>query len=275
LILPSILNRVCCMGKSAMENSIIRKDEGLVSTIFLNRPEKRNALNADALFGFGDAVRKIEKDGRSRVIVIRGAGDKVFSSGVDFSEGQAAFPRVIKGLEHCLDSLINCSLPIISMIYGPAIGAGLDIAVISDFRIAAEDAKFSAPLVRLGRTYYYTAIERLTRLIGLAAAKEILLTGRLINSERAIKLGLVNQVVGHDELESVALSLANEIAEETAPLAVKVTKLTIKKLFEETVLDPSLEKELGRFVDEINRSEDAKEGVKAKMEKRKPEFKGI
>jgi len=258
-----------------MGKEIIREDRGHISTLLFNRPEKRNMLNADALFGLGDEIREIEKGNKVRVIVLRGAGEKAFSSGVDLSGGQKDFKRTIEGLEYCLDSLINYPLPVISMIYGPAIGAGLDISVISDFRIAAENARFGAPLVKLGRTYYYTQIERLTRLIGLAAAKEMLLTGRLIDSLRAKEIGLVNQVVKHDELETVTYSLASELAEETAPIAVRITKLTIKKLFEEIPLDPALEEELRRLhTDEINRSSDAEEGIKAILEKRKPVFRG-
>ncbi|HDL08709.1 MAG TPA: hypothetical protein ENG35_08240 [Desulfobacteraceae bacterium] len=258
-----------------MGNEIIRKDTGRISTLFFNRPEKKNALNADALFALGDLVLEIENDHNIRTIVLRGTGDEAFTSGVDLAGGEKEFKRTIDGLQYCLDSLIGYPLPIISMIYGSAIGAGLDISVISDFRIAAENVRFGAPLVKLGRTYYFTAIERLTRLIGLAAAKEMLLTGRLIDSQRSKEIGLVNQIVSSDEIESVTYSLANELAEDAAPLAVRVTKLTIKKLFQENRIDPSLEKELHSLVEQINCSRDAKEGIRAKLEKRKPEFKGI
>lgn len=257
-----------------MKKGIIREDQGYVSTIIFNRPEKRNALDADALFLFGDTIQEIEKENQTRVIVLRGAGDKVFTSGVDLAGGKKEFQRTIEGLDFCLKSLMEYPLPVISMICGHAIGGGLDIAVISDFRIAAGNACFGAPLVRLGRTYYYTAIERLTKLIGLAGSKEMLLTGKLIDGARAKELGLVNQVVSLQDIESVTFDLAAELAEKTAPLAVKVTKYTIKKLFEETRLNPSLEQELHQLVEEINKSEDAAEGINAMLEKRKPVFKG-
>ena len=259
---------------NVMYKGIIREDKKCVSTIFFNRPEKRNSLNADALFAFGDTIRAIEKDDNIRVIVLRGSGEKVFSSGVDLSDGPKEFTRTIEGLEYSINSLMHYPLPVISMVFGPAIGAGLDFAVISDFRIASDNAKFGAPLVKIGRTYYYTAIERLTRLTGLAAAKEMLLTGRLIDAVRAVETGLAHRIVSPDKLEAVTYELADEMAVGAAPMAVKVTKHTIKKLFEESRLDPALEKELHGLVEKINDSSDAREGVRAMLEKRKPVFTG-
>ena len=257
-----------------MEKGIIRDNKGYVSTIIFNRPEKRNALDADALFLFGDTINDIETENKTRVIVLRGTGNKVFTSGVDLAGGKKEFKRTIEALDYCLNSLMEYPLPVISMVCGHAIGGGLDLAVISDFRIAADNARFGAPLVKLGRTYYYTAIERLTRLIGLAGSKEMLLTGKLIDSARALELALVNRVVSLDNIESVTFNLAAELAEKTAPMAVKVTKYTIRKLFEETRINPALAKELHGLVEEINKSEDAAEGINAMLEKRKPVFKG-
>jgi len=257
-----------------MDGEVKKSKSGFVTTISFNRPEKRNALNADALFAVGDLVRNIEQKKSARVIVLRGEGDKAFCAGVDLSGGPSNFKKTIEGLDYCLTGLIECSCPIISMIFGSAIGAGLDIAVISDFRIAEEQAKFGAPLVRLGRTYYYTAIERLTRLIGLSAAKEILLTGKLINSQRAFQMGLINTMVGHDELESITEEFSRDLAEGASPLAVRVTKQTMRKLFEEPPIDPVVEEELKRLADSANQSRDAKEGVQAMLEKRKPSFRG-
>jgi len=257
-----------------MEQEIIKQENRYVSTIFFNSRKKRNSLNADALFKFGDTIREIEKENTARVLILRGAGEEVFSAGVDLSGGAKEFERTIKGLEYSIESLVNFPLPVIAMIYGPAMGAGLDFSVIADIRIASTCAKFAAPLVKLGRTYYYTAIERLTLLIGIAAAKEMLITGRFINAKRAIEMGMVNQVTEPDKLEAVTMQLAHEIAEEASPMAVQVTKYTIKKIFEQSRIDSTLGGHLHALVEEINKSSDASEGIRAKLEKRKPVFTG-
>jgi len=257
-----------------MGEAILREDDGHIATLSINRPEKRNALNPDALFSIGEIVSNLKKDSNIRVIVIRGAGEKIFSSGADLSGGSGDMEKMIKGMEHCLDNLISYPSPIIAMVSGPAIGMGLDISVISDFRIVSETARFGAPLVKLGRTYYYSAIHRLTSLVGLAAAKELLLTGRLIDAKRALEIGLVNNVVPSDELINTTYALARELAEESAPLAVRTTKLTIHKVLEYRGINPEIEVELQALVDKVNQSEDAVEGVKAMLEKRKPKFTG-
>ena len=257
-----------------MAEEIKKRSEGYITTILFNRPEKRNSLNADALFAIGEAVREIEQAKDARVLVLRGAGDKAYCAGVDLSGNANEFGKTIEGLDYCLSGLLECSCPIISMVFGPAIGAGLDMAVISDFRIAEGRAKFGAPLVRLGKTYYYTAIARLTRLIGLSPAKEILLAGNLIDAARACEMGLVNKVVAHEELEAATMEFARQLAEEVSPLAARATKQTIRKIFEDQLIEPALEEELKRLADCANRSGDAEEGVKAMLEKRKPVFTG-
>ena len=257
-----------------MNAEIKKTQEGQVTTVLFNRPQKRNALNAEALFAVGDILREVEQKRQTRVVVLRGEGNMAFCSGVDLSGSASGIRKTIEGLDYCLSGLLGCSCPLVSMIYGPAIGAGLDIAVISDFRFASKDARFGAPLVRLGRTYYYTAIGRLTRLVGLAAAKEILLTGKLIDVDRAAELGLVNRVLKSDELEAYTADFVRDLAEQTAPLAVSATKKTVSKLFEEARLDPVLEAELKQLADEANTSSDAEEGVRAMLEKRQPLFTG-
>ncbi|MDO8784792.1 MAG: enoyl-CoA hydratase-related protein, partial [Syntrophales bacterium] len=222
----------------------------------------------------GDVLVDLQNQDVIRVVVIRGTGYNIFCSGADLSGDGESFKETIKGMEYCLTNLLNHPRPIIAMISRPAIGAGLDIAVISDFRIASETAQFGVPLVKLGRTYYYTAIDRLTNLLGIAAAKELLLRGKLIDAKRAMEIGLVNQVVPPGQLLDVTYSLAKELAEGNAPLAMRATKTMIRRLTEQRGIDPRIEPELKALADGANNSEDAGEGVRAMLEKRKPKFTG-
>jgi enoyl-CoA hydratase/carnithine racemase len=257
-----------------VNNKVLREDDNHICTISFNRPDKKNALDADTLFSMGDILSELKTDSHIRVVVIRGSGDKIFSSGVDLSGGPELMERTIKGLEYCLDSLISYPSPVIAMISGPAIGAALDISMISDFRIASDRAMFGVPLVRLGRIYYYTAIQRITNLLGLAAAKELLLIGKLIDAKRAMEIGLVNQVVSPEQLADKTYSLAKDLAEGAAPLSVRATKSTIHKILEYQAIAPEIEGELKALADTVNSSEDGKEGVRAMLEKRKPMFLG-
>lgn len=258
-----------------MSNEILKKEEGHVCTLIINRPENQNALNITAFSQLGDALNDLNRQEKIRVVVIRGAGEKAFCVGADLvASSRKEIKQAIEALQYCLESLRNFSLPVISMIYGYTIGAGLDIAVISDFRIAADNAQFGANLVKIGRVYYYTSIQRLMSLIGMGPAKEMLLSGKIIDAKRAKEIGLVNQILSRQEMPLAVYSLAKEIAEENSPLAVKYTKLMIKRLFEMQKLCPEVEAELKEIVEEVNQSEDAREGQKAFLEKRKPKFTG-
>ncbi|RJQ28274.1 MAG: hypothetical protein C4589_06615 [Peptococcaceae bacterium] len=254
-----------------MAEEILKKEEGHICTLTINRPERKNALNEAALLQLGGVLNELKAEGRNRVVVLRGSGEKAFCAGVDLA---GANVNTIDALQYCLESLINYPAPVIAMIFGYSIGAGLDLAVIADFRLAAENACFGANLVKLGRIYYYTAIQRLINLVGMGAAKEMLLTGRLINVRRAGELGLVNRVVSGAELPAVVYSLAREMAEENAPLAVKATKQMIAKLLAGQKLSPAVEEELKSMAEAVHRSKDAAEGPLAFIEKRKPDFKG-
>jgi len=258
-----------------VNKEILKQEDSYVCTLIINRPERKNALNAAALTQLGDALNDLNRQEKVRVVVIRGAGGESFCAGADLTaSGSKEKRQAIEALQYCLDSLINFPLPVISMIYGYTIGAGLDIAVISDFRFAADNARFEANLVKIGRVYYYTAINRLISLIGVGPAKEMLLSGKNIDAGRAKEIGLANQIFSHQELHRAVYSLAKEIAEENSPFAVRYTKLMIKKLFEDQKLSPVIEAELKEMVEKVNRSDDAVEGQKAFLEKRKPCFSG-
>ena len=254
---------------------VLKRVEDNICTLTINRPGKRNSLSEKALLTLGDFFLALEKEKQSRVIILRGAGEKAFCAGVEISPfpAQERLEPPIKALQYCQESMLNCSLPVIAMIYGYAIGAGLDLVVLSDLRLAADNAIFGINLVKLGRIYYYTAVQRLMQLIGIGATKEMLLSGRLIKAPRAKEIGLVNAVFPVTALEAYTYSLARELVQENAPLAMQATKKMLKKLLVSKI-NTDLQKELQKLTDWINQSQDAQEGPLAFMEKRKPNFKG-
>ncbi|MFC1982044.1 enoyl-CoA hydratase/isomerase family protein [Chloroflexota bacterium] len=258
------------------ENEIIVEREGFVITLTINRPQRRNALNTGALVELGDKLNELENDPEARVIVLRGAGEAAFCSGMDLSPGaQSGVPDRLKQtpLQYAKDGLSYCPKPVIAMIYGYALGAGCDLAVACDFRIAAEGAKLGINPVKLGRLYHHEAIQQFLNLIGIAATKELFLTGRFITASKAKDIGLVDRVAPVSELPGVTYDLAQEIAE-NAPLAVQGTKTNINRLLKYQKPSPEDEAEMLALMININESEDLKEAIKAFSEKRKPVFKG-
>ncbi len=258
-----------------MDDGIIREESGHICTLVINRPERANTLNIDALQCLGGIIDEVRVKGQARVLVLRGAGERAFCAGMDLGGAVQGGPeRSAQALGYCLQSLANLTIPVVAMVFGPAIGAGLDLTLLADFRLAATNARFGANLVKLGRTYYPAAIHRLIGLVGLAGAKEMLLTGRLIGAERARELNLVNCVYPPEQLVEQTYSLAQELAEENAPLAMKASKVIVGRLFGQPVLTRELEAELLAIVSEVNNSQDAQEGPRAFIEKRKPLFLG-
>ncbi|MBF7084519.1 enoyl-CoA hydratase/isomerase family protein [Desulfallas sp. Bu1-1] len=213
-----------------MGDLIIKENRGPVCTLIINRPERRNALNYEALLRLGGALEDLRE--RSKVLVIRGAGEKAFCSGGDLKEVASAeeFKKFIESLEYFQSSLINYPFPVIAMIFGCAVGAGLDLAAMCDIRLAAENAFFSVNAVRIGRVYHHTSAIRLISLVGYGPASEMLLTGCKIDAARAEKIGLVSQVFPVDLLEEKVMEMALEMARCNHPGAVRNTKEMLIKL---------------------------------------------
>jgi enoyl-CoA hydratase/carnithine racemase len=159
------------------------------------------------------------------------------------------------------------------MIYGYAVGAGLELAVTCDLRLAADSARLGITPAKLGVAYSPTGIQKFLNLVGIAHTKELFYTGRLFDAQRAKEMGLVDYVVPASELAATTYELAQEIAE-NAPLSVSGAKLTVSKLLSYQVLRPEDEAELRELQARAMRSEDLKEGQRAFMEKRKPKFVG-
>lgn len=260
-----------------VEEILLVEKRDYICTLTLNRPEKRNALSPELLETLEDVLCKLAQDEEVRVVVLRGAGVMAFSAGYDVTrlEEEAARRRTHgQGFfDSCLAALLAYPRPVIAMIYGHAMGGGLELAAACDLRLAADTATLGHPAARMGQVESYTLLQMFLRLLGLSRTKELLFTGRTMDARRAKEIGLVDDVVPSRDLPSATYQLASEIAE-NSPVSITSTKLILSKLLECERPGPHLAAELDAIVLRGDGSEDAREGPRAFLEKRKPRFVG-
>ncbi|MBI5677752.1 MAG: enoyl-CoA hydratase/isomerase family protein [Planctomycetes bacterium] len=246
-----------------------KKEIGIIT---LNRPEARNALNRKMIRELGDALTGLENDPQIMSIII--TGNKDFCAGADIKEMNAIKHEQIEAFcrwgHKVFDQLENMGKPVIAAMTGFALGGGCELALACDIRIAGEGAKFGQPEVNLGLIPGFGGTQRLSRLVGIGKAKEIILTGEIINAKEAASIGLVNRVVKDEELMITAEEMAQVIAQK-APIAVKMAKTLIN---ENQEIERGLEKEINLFA-QCFATQDRLEGINAFLEKRKPKFKGV
>ena len=258
------------------EQELIVEEKGAVCTLTFNRPEKRNLLTPSMLLELSEQLDRLRDGKKVRCVVIRGSGEKAFSSGYDINAiGENDMIRHHEGdhpLGRALRTIESFPYPVIAMMNGHAFGAGLEVAVTCDLRTTVEDCLLGMPPAKLGVVYSYSGIKKFLDLIGPGYTKELFLVGRPISSERAWEIGLVNFMVPREELEEFTYGIANEIAE-NAPLSLKTLK-EITKTLEKRTISTEDEKLIRQMTTEVQNSQDYKEGQKAFAEKRKPEFKG-
>jgi enoyl-CoA hydratase len=257
----------------ALENVLIER-RGRIAIVTVNRPDKLNALNIATRNDILAAFEQLERDDEVRVVVITGAGEKAFIAGADINEfaGMTAIKQrtLMKG-RRAFDSVEDFPKPVIAMINGFALGGGCELALSCDIRIASSKARLGQPEIKLGIIPGGGGTQRLTRLIGEGKAMELILTGDMISAEEARQLGLVNHVFAPEELESKTMELANKIAD-MSPVALAMAKAAVKNAAR-LDLRAGLEAEVDLFALCFS-SEDKEEGVRAFIEKRKPEFRG-
>ena len=258
-------------------DKMIAQKDGAIGWMTFNNPERRNAITYEMRLAILSILDDFETDPAIRVIVLKGAGDKAFVSGSDISqfdslratpEQQAEYDRVSLA---AMQRYGTVTKPTISMIRGFCLGGGLQTALATDIRIAADDAQFGIPAGRLGIAYGWDNVRKLMDIVGPAHAKEILYTAKRYSAAQALHMGLVTQVVPVAQLETAVRETAGAIAE-NAPLSV----LAAKRAIDELVKDPADRDEDGaRAIQKrAMESEDFKEGRRAFMEKRRPVWQG-
>ena len=243
-----------------------------IALIRLNRPKELNALNLQLMGEVRDALIQLDKDDGVRVIVLTG-NEKAFAAGADIKQmaGKTAIDMLITDQFSTWDQIRKTKKPIIAAVAGFAIGGGCEMAMLCDMIIAGENAKFGQPEIKLGVMPGAGGTQRLTRAVGKARAMEMVLTGKFISADEALRYGLINKVVPDELYLAEALKLAREIAE-MSPIAVQLAKEAVNKAYD-THLQEGLFFERKNFY-MLFASEDQKEGMAAFIEKRKAEFKG-
>ncbi len=243
-----------------------------VALIRLNRPKELNALNLQLMLELKNALVSLDENENVRCIIITG-NEQAFAAGADIKqmESKSAIDLLKIDQFETWDQIRKTKKPIIAAVCGFALGGGCELAMTCDMIVAGESAKFGQPEIKIGVMPGAGGTQRLTRAIGKALAMEMVLTGKFISAYEALKSGLINRVVPDDVYLDEALKLANEISQ-MSPVSVRLAKESVLRAFESGLQE-------GLYFERKNfymcfASEDQKEGMKAFVEKRKPDFKG-
>jgi enoyl-CoA hydratase/carnithine racemase len=251
-------------------NKVLVEQNGPVRTIWMNRPEKRNALDRDMRRDLTDALRApVAPD--DRVVVIRGKGD-VFCSGLDMAERRAtAETGAASGIEDMLRAIELCPLPVVAVVHGDAIAGGNELALHCDLVVASETARFGMSLAQVGLAPNWFLAKKLMEVLGPVTTREMLLLGDPLPATRLHALGLIARCVPADQLEVQATKMVDRLAA-NAPLSLKAMKaMTVRQLeFRDTIPHDDVD----ALVRAALSSEDAREGMLARLEKRSARFHG-
>ena len=255
----------------SFQNVLVTKEND-VGVIQLNRPSVLNALSFGLMSELVSGLEELDKDESVRVIILTGSG-RAFAAGADLHEMSQATPvDLMLGRRFELwDRIRKISKPMIAAVNGYCLGGGNELAMSCDVIIACETATFGQPEVNVGIIPGAGGTQRLTRTVGKYKAMEMILTGRSISAEEAYRVGLVNRVVPSESLMEEAKKLASDIASKP-PISIRSAKEAILKA-QDTSLEVGLEFERKAFY-MLFATEDGKEGMRAFLEKRKPNFKG-
>ena len=257
---------------------ILDRPAEAVARLRIDNPERRNALDHEILDGIAETLPQLNRGIEIRCLLITGT-PPLFSAGYDIAGiPEETFERDAEALvahpfHAALEAIARFPWPTLAAINGHCLGGGLELAITCDLRICARGAKLGMPPAKLGLIYGHTGLRKFLDTVGLPRTKELFLTGRNFEAERAEEIGLVNQVVGDGDLERLSLDLAAEIAA-NAPLSMRGNKQAIDLLTANPVLTEQQEAGLIALRESCFASEDFREGIRAFAEKRRPEWRG-
>jgi enoyl-CoA hydratase/carnithine racemase len=252
-----------------------RQDEGNLATLTLNRPAAHNAIDRQMAADLAASLSALAADTDLRALIVTGAGDRAFSAGADLKERLALSPEErsahTAAIAAAADALAALPVPTIAAIHGYALAGGAELALACDLRVAATDALFGFPEVKIGIFPGAGGVARLPRLVGAGAARDLLYTGRQFPAEDAFRLGLVDRLVPDADVGATALALAREIVA-NAPLAVRALKRALR---ESAGLPEAPAREaVARHRAPLDATADYAEGLRAFAERRPPQFRG-
>ena len=257
------------------QDVVLSEMRGSTALITINRARALNALNHDVLVALKNALDSADADPAVRGVIITGSGGRAFVAGADIAEmadfdGVSSQPFAQAGFD-AMRSVELCGKPVIAAVSGFALGGGMELALACDFIYATPESKFGQPEVKLGVIPGFGGTQRLARLVGRNKAKDLIFTGRIIGTEEAVRIGLVDRVVPADELLNTAMATLKTISQ-MGPKAVAEAKRVINDGVD-LPLEAGLELEKTAFCSLFD-SADQKEGMNAFLAKRTPDFKG-
>ena len=258
-----------------MSEILLQSREGDIVTLTINRPEKLNAMTKPLWGELGDAMVALSAQDDVRCIILRGAGEKSFSPGNDISEFETQRSNKAQATEYghfmhqTVKKIKSCRHPVVAQIHGICVGGGMEIAALADIRICGASSRFGAPIKNLGLVMAYDEMEPIASLIGSSKALELLLEGRIIDAQEALRIGLVSRVVPDEQVAAEAFATAQRIAA-GAPLVARWHKQFAQRLKDAAPLTDEEREECFDCFD----TEDFRIGYKSFLAKQPPRFVG-